>query len=104
MIRRPPRSTLFPYTTLFRSGLYGRIVHLLDVVGRYAVDLEVGEDGRAHGRVRAALVLPRPALLRVERRGVVLVAVDEDALLVGREHLFRLAFVKKFFSHPQASL
>src|SRR5690242_21074098 len=26
MIRRPPRSTLFPYTTLFRSytGLYGR--------------------------------------------------------------------------------
>src|SRR5438874_7837701 len=23
MIRRPPRSTLFPYTTLFRSGRYG---------------------------------------------------------------------------------
>src|SRR5260370_30904144 len=23
MIRRPPRSTLFPYTTLFRSVLYG---------------------------------------------------------------------------------
>src|SRR3712207_7494399 len=28
MIRRPPRSTLFPYTTLFRSGWdYGRMVH-----------------------------------------------------------------------------
>src|SRR5258708_37509798 len=25
MIRRPPRSTLFPYTTLFRSGL--RLLH-----------------------------------------------------------------------------
>src|SRR5256885_11010423 len=25
MIRRPPRSTLFPYTTLFRSGLMGGI-------------------------------------------------------------------------------
>src|SRR2546423_8933683 len=25
MIRRPPRSTLFPYTTLFRSALGGRI-------------------------------------------------------------------------------
>src|SRR5256885_13241746 len=25
MIRRPPRSTLFPYTTLFRSGQRGRI-------------------------------------------------------------------------------
>src|SRR3712207_7342182 len=29
MIRRPPRSTLFPYTTLFRSGWYvGRTVHI----------------------------------------------------------------------------
>src|SRR2546422_3595925 len=26
MIRRPPRSTLFPYTTLFRSGLVARLV------------------------------------------------------------------------------
>src|SRR3712207_7547681 len=25
MIRRPPRSTLFPYTTLFRSVLVGRV-------------------------------------------------------------------------------
>src|SRR2546430_7617874 len=25
MIRRPPRSTLFPYTTLFRSGLVDQI-------------------------------------------------------------------------------
>src|ERR1039457_7339079 len=24
MIRRPPRSTLFPYTTLFRSRIWGR--------------------------------------------------------------------------------
>src|SRR5690349_23715261 len=28
MIRRPPRSTLFPYTTLFRSGTDGEIDHL----------------------------------------------------------------------------
>src|SRR3712207_9371000 len=27
MIRRPPRSTLFPYTTLFRSAQNGYIVH-----------------------------------------------------------------------------
>src|SRR5258708_22560457 len=27
MIRRPPRSTLFPYTTLFRSGVVGAGVH-----------------------------------------------------------------------------
>src|SRR2546430_7641769 len=41
MIRRPPRSTLFPYTTLFRSGdakvLYLRIgEHLVDAVDRAA--------------------------------------------------------------------
>src|SRR5256885_6360419 len=27
MIRRPPRSTLFPYTTLFRSGTKGGLLH-----------------------------------------------------------------------------
>src|SRR5256885_10112692 len=31
MIRRPPRSTLFPYTTLFRSGLQRLQRHLLVV-------------------------------------------------------------------------
>src|SRR2546430_11518177 len=31
MIRRPPRSTLFPYTTLFRSvGYKGRIIRTYD--------------------------------------------------------------------------
>src|SRR2546429_7815007 len=29
MIRRPPRSTLFPYTTLFRSGVVGLGLALL---------------------------------------------------------------------------
>src|SRR3712207_8715071 len=35
MIRRPPRSTLFPYTTLFRSRAEGRrpLHHLLHVRG-----------------------------------------------------------------------
>src|SRR5687768_18335011 len=28
MLRRPPRSTLFPYTTLFRSALEGFLPHL----------------------------------------------------------------------------
>src|SRR5438445_8923886 len=30
MLRRPPRSTLFPYTTLFRSSLFQRIASLDD--------------------------------------------------------------------------
>src|SRR3712207_8780460 len=31
MIRRPPRSTLFPYTTLFRSDRLGVLDHVLEV-------------------------------------------------------------------------
>src|SRR5258707_14239411 len=31
MIRRPPRSTLFPYTTLFRSALESRLTELLQI-------------------------------------------------------------------------
>src|SRR5256885_9319463 len=37
MIRRPPRSTLFPYTTLFRSGL---VDHALDVIPARDVGLD----------------------------------------------------------------
>ena len=33
MIRRPPRSTLFPYTTLFRSGLDALIITGANVIG-----------------------------------------------------------------------
>src|SRR3712207_7043003 len=31
MIRRPPRSTLFPYTTLFRSAVLGRPIEAVEV-------------------------------------------------------------------------
>src|SRR5947209_16474217 len=34
MIRRPPRSTLFPYTTLFRSHAERDVVQRLDAVGK----------------------------------------------------------------------
>src|SRR5258708_26806160 len=33
MIRRPPRSTLFPYTTLFRSWRVGRVQRLANADG-----------------------------------------------------------------------
>src|SRR2546426_12297734 len=34
MIRRPPRSTLFPYTTLFRSRLTGEVAVSFGMPGR----------------------------------------------------------------------
>src|SRR3712207_9016922 len=44
MIRRPPRSTLFPYTTLFRSR-YGRKRRRVGSNGRSTVVREVGSAG-----------------------------------------------------------
>src|SRR3712207_7768627 len=57
MIRRPPRSTLFPYTTLFRS----RLVHLELAAERQQPPREVLQ------RVGVAV---EPAAVRVDRRQV----------------------------------
>src|SRR3712207_8629002 len=74
MIRRPPRSTLFPYTTLFRSR-DGDGVPLGHVLG--GVDEHVLED--LHGRLRRE----EPLLLRyVLLEDVVLVRAAE---LLGRD-------------------
>src|SRR3712207_9056529 len=48
MIRRPPRSTLFPYTTLFRSGLV--LFHHLGEAGeRLFDDLSHIDRSQRHG-------------------------------------------------------
>src|SRR3712207_7693946 len=44
MRRRPPRSTLLPYTTLFRSTLLGLLRHMTDVErGWFRVDAAGGD-------------------------------------------------------------
>src|SRR3712207_7675282 len=65
MIRRPPRSTLFPYTTLFRSEdcaedagrveagkaePVDRAVHAAECDGVQVADHAVALDGQVHGR------------------------------------------------------
>src|SRR3712207_9396898 len=42
MIRRPPRSTLFPYTTLFRSGLVAMELGAGRATKEDVIDLAVG--------------------------------------------------------------
>src|SRR3712207_7058189 len=63
MIRRPPRSTLFPYTTLFRSGAFGPL--LAERLARHADQLR-GAGRCAVGGQAAALHDPAAD---VERRG-----------------------------------
>src|SRR5256886_12261042 len=48
MIRRPPRSTLFPYTTLFRSN---KVASKIDL--RVDLDAIEGLSDRARGRLRS---------------------------------------------------
>src|SRR2546429_2469011 len=52
MIRRPPRSTLFPYTTLFRSQFLRPVQDSLSEIRRYPRPDRLGlaeEDVRARG-------------------------------------------------------
>src|SRR5690349_24384383 len=62
MIRRPPRSTLFPYTTLFRS-----IAHALDA-GAGVDDRRPGGAVRAEHDVEEVEHVAAPAAARPDRK------------------------------------
>src|SRR3712207_9117299 len=53
MIRRPPRSTLFPYTTLFRSPALGREVAVKLLNPEYKADADLNARFLQEARVTA---------------------------------------------------
>src|SRR3712207_6927080 len=57
MIRRPPRSTLFPYTTLFRSGTVLMILLFTAIFST----ISIIED-RREGFLQSVLVAPVPRM------------------------------------------
>src|SRR3712207_7727312 len=59
MIRRPPRSTLFPYTTLFRSAGRGRHRHRQDQDAPVARRAALGRGGPGVRRRRQGRPLDR---------------------------------------------
>src|SRR3989449_11706756 len=80
MIRRPPRSTLFPYTTLFRSPRIQRGVGLDHVIDQPPADgaeraAQRAHDARGYGTLEAERVadrddqLPDPQRRRVTEPG-----------------------------------
>src|SRR3712207_7290993 len=99
MIRRPPRSTLFPYTTLFRSGvlrdlvedrLWKRHPHGM-IAFRFArhVVLPAGRRGRPR-------LLPTRTASRVGVRGVGERSEEHTSELQSRQYLVcRLLLDKK---------
>src|SRR3712207_7416415 len=81
MIRRPPRSTLFPYTTLFRSMNQSRTV---DTADHFVLTLD-GAGNPVGGWVRAAS-------LPAARNHTAAVAIGNDIYVIGRseEHTSEL--------------
>src|SRR3712207_8308600 len=83
MIRRPPRSTLFPYTTLFRSELLLRLrVHPLGLLARHHQGRELGEALVEVGRLLGSA--------RDDQRGAGLVDEDVVDLVRSEEHTSEL--------------
>src|SRR3989442_7836077 len=59
MIRRPPRSTLFPYTTLFRSVVADEVHKLAEESGREARNVGKSAQDTRRALDRAAALLER---------------------------------------------
>src|SRR5256886_8593723 len=74
MIRRPPRSTLFPYTTLFRSHRQAGRLRVVRAGG-------VGRGALRGAADRAARLTPMPTLARI----LMVEEVATDADLIERE-------------------
>src|SRR3712207_9171644 len=81
MIRRPPRSTLFPYTTLFRSVVVTN-AHVIAGASRITVMMR---DGRTYpARVLGADETNDIAVLKVDARALPVAPLgNSDSLLVG---------------------
>src|SRR3712207_9092542 len=58
MIRRPPRSTLFPYTTLFRSPAWDSFVGIIVPVVKYVVHRQFAPDDELLQVGRLVLIIP----------------------------------------------
>src|SRR5256885_8716946 len=82
MIRRPPRSTLFPYTTLFRSSIFG--------MGRGAAEITDGESTGQCGH--ALLRCSQVPVAEIEkdapfRKNTVIFLADRKSTRLNSSHL-----------------
>src|SRR3712207_8478941 len=80
MIRRPPRSTLFPYTTLFRSEADADVLGLdLDQFGQRVLEPAADGDRAAEGGVEVGELLAAHGAGRVDAgAGLVDADVSQD--------------------------
>src|SRR3712207_8161479 len=99
MIRRPPRSTLFPYTTLFRSPL-------MIVVIIHADDVEITWRAAKLGLDPAAQHVPRFELQLAARGGTFLEirrSEEHTSELQSRQYLVCRLLLEKKKSSPETN-
>src|SRR3712207_2329292 len=94
MIRRPPRSTLFPYTTLFRSGPGLHTTALRPVASGCPPDLQegvlheiLGRLPLAHHPVRQGVGCPAVAVVEHGERLRVVHLDERDQVLIPEEQV-----------------
>src|SRR2546430_17076261 len=95
MIRRPPRSTLFPYTTLFRSSLcqsllraqLGQRVNVMILEKALTLELQHFEDSEFYDKLTRARreASTRPQSLVTRTFGLVQNGVRSEERRVGKE-------------------
>src|SRR5690348_17867526 len=78
MIRRPPRSTLFPYTTLFRS------VVVLRAIDFFVINFEGLPDKSIFSRVLGFLLVL--GYLRLLRRPIGAIGLDRKSTRLNSSH------------------
>src|SRR2546430_14749430 len=81
MIRRPPRSTLFPYTTLFRSSKRGYVGRKKEVDFLVAMNAETAKEDVLTLDAGAAVVYDEPLKLNTLRSDLTFYPVPFDKLV-----------------------
>src|SRR5256885_9923705 len=79
MIRRPPRSTLFPYTTLFRSVCFEHPVHLFRAskrgVGGFSLSKEHGNmTDRKSTRLNSSHLVISYAVFCLKKKNIIIIS------------------------------
>src|SRR2546426_6052787 len=100
MIRRPPRSTLFPYTTLFRSPGHGTLAASVEPVLPHGAAARAGT--RLEGRARLGGLTDRERGGDA-RGGAVALRVGGGVAAVGSALINRPASAPRPSSNPTAS-
>src|SRR3712207_8918640 len=100
MIRRPPRSTLFPYTTLFRSSMAREAMDLAnipqDFSSRYLNDGFSGGEKKRMELLQLALLRPEIAVLDRSE--------EHTSELQSRQYLVCRLLLEKKKIHPLSPL